>query len=94
MSSRYGYNDEGEVLDEDVTITVRITARKRWIPQLLGVFARMEYLGKIGSSRNVCLHSDGDGDFRPRFEVVDSPEPIEPAEPCEEQNGETLFDAG
>ena len=32
------------------------------------VISYMEYLGGIGSSRRVTLYSDGDGDFRPKFE--------------------------
>jgi hypothetical protein len=40
---------------------------ERWVPFFLGMLKRMEYLGGIGSSRNVILFSDGDGDFRPKF---------------------------
>jgi hypothetical protein len=54
---------------------------------------RMQYLGAIGSSRNVTLYSDGDGDFRPIFEWnKDLPEPAMPINELE--RGDMLFDAG
>ena len=41
---------------------------ERWIPHFLAMLKQMEYLGNIGSSKNVVFYSDGDGDFRPKFE--------------------------
>lgn len=54
---------------DDVTVTITITARKRWIKQLLGLFRDMQTLGSMGSSRMLGFYSDGDGDFRPKFDV-------------------------
>jgi hypothetical protein len=54
---------------EDATITVRITVRRRWVPQLLGLLKHMQMLGSQGSSRWLHFFSDGDGDFRPVVEV-------------------------
>lgn len=41
--------------------------KDRWIPHFLAMLKYMEYLGNIGSSREVTLYADGDGDFRPKF---------------------------
>lgn len=63
----------------------------RWVPHFLGMLKRMEYLGRIGSSRKVTFYSDGDGDFRPAFTWnVD----IKTAGPRWEPDGNAFFDAG
>jgi hypothetical protein len=51
----------------------------------------MQYLGNVGSSREVAIYSDGDGDFRPKFEWDFE---VEPAYPKREVNGDRLYDAG
>jgi hypothetical protein len=72
--------------------TLRCEVPTRWVPHFLGILKRMQMLGSIGSSRHVTIYSDGDGDFRPRFEWdEDLPEP---AKPHREHGGDTLFDAG
>ena len=51
----------------------------KWVPYFLGMLKRMQYLGAIGSSRLIRFYSDGDGNFRPRFEWdSDLPKPVEP----------------
>lgn len=45
--------------------------RKRWIPSFLGMLKYMEQLGDLGASRVAAFYSDGDGDFRPKFEAND-----------------------
>jgi hypothetical protein len=88
---RYGYNENDEVVEEEITFTIKCTMRKRWAPQLVSMLKRMQYLGAIGSSRKTAIYSDGDGDFRPRFEVdQEFPE----VEPTSEHRGSTLYDAG
>lgn len=59
--------------EDNVTVDLKITVRKRWVPHLLGFFHRMEELGNIGSSRMIGFYADGDGDFRPSFEVGGEP---------------------
>ncbi len=54
--------------NDDVTIDIKITMREHWLPHFLGMLHHMEYLGNVGSSRMVTLFSDGDGDFRPKFQ--------------------------
>ena len=73
--------------------TIKVNMRTRWIPHFLGMLKRMQYLGSIGSSREITIYSDGDGDFRPVFEWDrDLPVPVEPLK--EFPNGNTFFDAG
>ena len=77
------------------TTEFRITVKMqtKWVPHFLGMLKRMQYLGAIGSSRYVSIYSDGDGDFRPRFEWDrDLPEPAKPIK--ESSNGHFLFDTG
>ena len=56
---------------DTVRFTIRVSMRKRWIPQFLGMLKYMERLGGVGASRKLTFYSDGDGDFRPRFEFDD-----------------------
>lgn len=52
----------------------------------------MENLGSIGASKKVTLYSDGDGDFRPKFNWSSGLPDI--AEPRKRDASETLFDTG
>jgi hypothetical protein len=51
----------------------------------------MEKLGSRGSSREVGLFADGDGDFRPKFEFDIEFEEVSPAS---EHDGNRIYDAG
>ena len=53
-----------------MTREIKITAQiqERWIPEFLAMLKAMETLGKVGSSRTITFYSDGDGDFRPKFD--------------------------
>ena len=64
-------NKQWEQADEfdEVTVHFTITARKRWIRQLLGMFKTMQEFGSLGTSRVLGFYSDGDGDFRPKVAV-------------------------
>lgn len=88
---RYGYSEKDEVLNEEITFTVTCTMRKRWAAQLVSMLKKMQYLGSIGSSRGITIYADGDGDFRPRFEVDQE---IPEVEPASEHDGNTFYDAG
>jgi len=73
------------------TITIKVTMRKRWIPYFLSMLKYMQYLGSVGSSRQVTIYSDGDGDFRPKFKFdVD----FEEQPPIKDNGGDRLYDAG
>ncbi len=80
-------------MSETTTFTIICTMRSRWVSTFLGMLRRMQYLGAIGSSREVGIYSDGDGDFRPVFKWGDDlPEPADPVN--ETEGGYVLFDAG
>ena len=53
---------------KDVEFTVKMKMRENWVPVFYSMLKRMEELGSLGSSRTVSIFSDGDGDFRPKFE--------------------------
>ena len=53
--------------DDKITFTVQCTMKRRWVPHFLGMLKKMQWLGSVGSSRDVTFMSDGDGDFRPKF---------------------------
>jgi hypothetical protein len=46
---------------------VECEMEERWVNHFLSMLNHMQDLGLKGSSRTVCLFSDGDGDFRPKF---------------------------
>lgn len=78
---------------ETVTFTLTCSMYRRWVPHFLGMLQKMQHLGAVGSSRNVTIFADGDGDFRPRFTWdADLAQPVEPRRSA--VNGDTFFDAG
>lgn len=54
--------------DPKITFRVTCTMNARWARQFLGMLRTMQSLGSMGSSREVAIYADGDGDFRPKFE--------------------------
>lgn len=75
-----------------VTFEIRVTMFARWVPHFLAMLKHMQYLGGVGASRRISFMSDGDGDFRPKFEW--SPALNHNAEPREDDNGSRFYDAG
>ena len=65
---------------------------ERWISHFLSMLRYMQQLGTIGGSRQVSIYSDGDGDFRPKFDWPD--DLSDQAEPVSDDNGNRLYDAG
>ena len=72
--------------------TIQCEMKDRWAPHFLSMLKYMEQLGGLGSSREVGLYSDGDGDFRPKFKW--SPALASAAEPKRDRGGNRLYDAG
>lgn len=48
--------------------TVYCQMDERWIPSFLKMLNTMQHNGDIGRSEFVGMYSDGDGDYRPRFD--------------------------
>ena len=78
---------------EVIEFTVKCKMRRRWARQFLGMLQTMQYLGGVGSSREVTIFADGDGDYRPKFECDDAPG-VEPAKPTALSGDRQFFDAG
>ncbi len=53
----------------DVTFNIKVTMSERWINDFCSMLKWMEHCGNIGHSSLVGFYSDGDGDFRPNFEI-------------------------
>lgn len=51
------------------TFNVECTMEERWIPYFISFLKKMQYNGLVGYSGVVAFMSDGDGDFRPKFET-------------------------
>lgn len=49
--------------------TIEVEIEERWIDDFCSMLKEMERLGNIGSSKKVGIYSDGDGDFRPKFDI-------------------------
>ena len=76
---------------EEITFTIECKMRERWVPHFMSMLKYMEQLGGLGSSRTVGIYSDGDGDFRPKFNFsIDS----EVVKPKSDDKGNRLYDAG
>lgn len=71
--------------------TIEVEMEERWINQFCSMLKRMEHLGRMGSSDNITIYSDGDGDFRPKFNIdVDFCD----EDPRYEDSDEIVYDAG
>ena len=79
----------------EVTFNIQVTMNERWVDDFCSMLKYMEKNGAIGHSSLVGFYADGDGDFRPHFDIdreFDKKEGI----PRERINGkpEIMFDAG
>ena len=74
------------------TFTIKCQMEKRWVRHFLAMLKYMQQLGFLGSSRLVSFYSDGDGDFRPKFEWDSSLSAD--ALPVKDQDGNRSYDAG
>lgn len=72
--------------------TIKVIMKNRWIPHFLAMLKYMQTLGSMGGSRKVSFYSDGDGDFRPKFEWDNSLS--HDAKPIEDDGGNRFYDAG
>jgi hypothetical protein len=80
-------------MKKDITeFTIDVKMQSRWVPHFVTMLKYMQFLGDVGSSRHVTLFSDGDGDFRPKFEFSIDPERVEPVDG--NKSGEHVYDAG
>jgi hypothetical protein len=71
--------------------TVKVEMEERWIPHFMSMLKYMEQLGNMGASRQVGIVSDGDGDFRPKFNADVE---YDSEEPKWDKEGNRVYDAG
>jgi len=74
-------------------ILIKADIPDRWVDTFLSMLKKLEYLGTIGSSRGVMIYSDGDGDFRPKFEFDTEFEELDKPE-MEGPTSDYFYDAG
>lgn len=77
---------------ETISFTVTCTMKRRWARQFLSMLRYLQWLGSAGSSREVTIFADGDGDFRPKFSW--DPALKADATPVQDRNGNRVYDAG
>lgn len=82
--------------NDNVTFTVKVTMKKKWVNIFCSMLKWMESCGKIGHSSIVGFYSDGDGDFRPEFEINTEFEEVKGITTKDEvlPDIEVLYDAG
>lgn len=80
--------------NNEVTFQIKCTMNKRWVPYFMSMLKKMQYLGSVGSSRVVALYSDGDGDFRPKFEIEEKINFDEQDTITTDRKPDFLYDAG
>ena len=51
------------------TFNIKVTMNERWVDVFCSMLHWMESCGNLGHSSLVGFYSDGDGDFRPKFEI-------------------------
>ena len=55
-------------MPKEVEITIKAKMNERWVNDFLSMLKHMESCGNMGHSSVVGFYSDGDGDFKPKFE--------------------------
>ena len=52
-----------------VTFNIKVTMKDRWVDDFCSMLKWMQDCGQMGHSSLVGFFADGDGDFRPKFEI-------------------------
>ena len=90
LTSRDGYNIKYHS-DDIITFNIECTMNKRWINEFCSLLSKMEYNGKIGHTEILSFMSDGDGDFRPIFNIDCLYDNVQPHKKID---GRSVYDAG
>ena len=82
-------------ISKKVQLNIKATIDERWVNDFCSMLKWMETCGNLGHSSVVGFYSDGDGDFRPKFEGDREYEQTKGYWDREEvPNIEVMFDAG
>jgi hypothetical protein len=79
------------------TFNIKVTMEERWINDFCSMMHWMQCCGDLGHSSVVGFYVDGDGDFRPKFEIDTDYEKTKgfwKADGKQLPDIEVLFDAG
>ena len=79
------------------TFNIKVTMEERWINDFCSMLDWMQICGNMGHSSIVGFYADGDGDFRPKFEIDTDYEKTKgfwKADGTELPELEVIFDAG
>ena len=61
--------EKGKYMANNISFNIKVTMNERWVNDFCSMLKWMESCGNLGHSSIVGFYSDGDGDFRPRFEI-------------------------
>lgn len=77
------------------TFNIKVTMEERWVNSFCSMLEKMAKNGRIGHSSLIGFYADGDGDFRPEFEIDTEYESVAgiPGEKVFKKP-EVMFDAG
>ena len=56
-------------MSNEVTFNIKVTMKERCVNDFCSMLKWMEYCGHLGHSSIVGFYADGDGDFRPKFDI-------------------------
>ncbi|MBR6647149.1 MAG: hypothetical protein IKL09_06515 [Clostridia bacterium] len=59
-------------MSKKVKFMVECEMEERWKDYFLSFLKTMEFFGQAGHSELLGFYSDGDGDFRPKFNIKDT----------------------
>lgn len=94
--SEYAYKKCKELIErQDVTFNVKVTMPGRWVDDFCSFLRTLQAYGIVGHSGLVGFFADGDGDFRPKFEIdrEHNPKAGVPGKDISKKP-EIMFDAG
>ena len=79
------------------TFTITCEMEERWVDHFMSMLHMMQSYGDLGHSGILGFYSDGDGDFRPKFDTDIKWSEVEPFKPNDRptlSGMEYLYDAG
>ena len=78
---------------ENRKFTIECEVPERWVNDFCAMLEDMQYFGEQGHSRVVGIYADGDGDFRPRFNIKTDYDSVWATKP-EKFSPMNIYDAG
>ena len=60
--------DRRKIMSKEVEFNINVKMNERWVNDFCSMLNWMQSCGNMGHSSIVAFYSDGDGDFRPKFE--------------------------